>query len=230
MNDTVNTSTDQAETAATSNLPVNPNPFLETKEFKFGFRTMKDKDTGVETKRPDVEVKLAMPSFEGIVKILEGGGKPLDLLYSAMETLVKDRVKSDLGDDEKITTENFDPSKYLWDVIANEPESERKGRGIAKEVWDDFIKSYIADMPALTGKAISNIETQAKVLLVKFAPLKNHEDKERILQSFKTALTVYMNGSKDAEKYAACIEFLQDKADSMLKTNTAADLASNLGF
>jgi hypothetical protein len=50
-------------------------------------------------------------------------------------------------------------------------------------------------MPGLTGKPEENIKKQAAILAQKLNPLKNHEDKEKILPNFKQALTVYLNGA-----------------------------------
>jgi hypothetical protein len=98
-------------------------------------------------------------------------------------------------------------------------------------VWEDFIKSYITLMPGLTGKPEENIKKQAAILAQKLNPLKNHEDKEKILPNFKQALTVYLNGAgQDAETFAGCVEFLMNKADALLNAEKNADLMANLGF
>lgn len=226
---------DTATQVATSEIH-NPDPMHQVVELKFGFRKTTDKDTGVETKRPNVEVKLPILSFEGVVSVLKNAGTPegkkqYDLLMSAVQGVYESAIKDFLGDNPQITSENFPASQFTWDAIANQPESERRGRGIAKEVWEDFIKSYINVMPALTGKAKQNIEKQAAILAQKLNPLKNHEDKEKILPNFKQALTVYLNGAgEDAETYAACVEFLMNKADTLLTADKNADLMANLGF
>lgn len=214
----------------------NPDKFHQVIDLKFGFRTKKDEKTGVETKRPNVEVKLPILSFDGIVEVLkkagtEEGKKSYELLLAAVQGVYESAIKDFLGDNESVTSENFPFAQFTWDAIANQPESERRGRGIAKEVWDDFIKSYITVMPGLTGKPVQNIEKQAAILAQKLNPLKNHEDKEKILPNFKQALTVYLNGAgQDAETFAPCVEFLLNKADSLLNAEKNADLMTNLGF
>lgn len=215
---------------------TNPDPLHQTIDMKFGFRTQKDDKTGVETKRETVEAKLPVLSFDGIVNILrnantEEGKKAYDLLQSAVQQVYADAIKDYLGDNPEVTSTNFPYEKFTWDAIANQPESERRGRGIAKEVWEDFIKSYQAVMPGLTGKPQANIDKQAAILGQKLNPLKNHEDKEKILPNFKNALTVYMNGAgADAETYASCVQFLIEKADKILNSDKQANLAANLGF
>lgn len=239
----------QVETA-TLNIP-NPDKFHNSTEMRFGFRTVKDDKTGVETKREAVEIKLPVLNFEGIVHILQNyaqtkgnlesedaeakaaavsAKKQYDLLTSSIQSTYESSIKDFLGDNADVTSANFPYEKFTWEALANEPESERRGRGIAKEVWDAFIESYRKQMPALTGKKQENIDKQSAILAQKFNPLKNHEDKEKILPNFKQALTVYMNGASDAEQFAPCIQFLIEKADKILAADKNANLAENLGF
>lgn len=223
------------EPSAALNLP-NPDKFHAIQDMKFGFRTIKDDKTGTETKRPTVEVKLPVLNFDGIVAILQAAGteegkKSYDLLQAAIQDTYASAIKDFLADNPNVTSENFPYEQFSWEAIANQPESERKGRGIAKEIWEDFIKSYIAIMPGLTGKPVANIEKQAAILAQKLNPLKNHEDKEKILPNFKQALTVYLNGAgQDAETFASCVEFLSEKIDKILTADKNANLMENLGF
>lgn len=250
--------TEQAQVATTDkfagvNVP-SPDKFTHAVEMRFGFRTIEDKESGVKTKRQEVNVKLPVLNFDGVAQILtdyataanavqqnptdENAQKTLqlikpsyDLLMSAVQGVYESAIKDYLGDNEKVTTTDFPYDQFTWEAIANQPESERRGRGIAKEVWEDFLKSYINVMPGAMGKDKKVIEKQAAILGQKLNPLKNHEDKEKILPKFKDALTVYMNvAGEDAETYAACVDFLNKKIDNLLTANSNADLAANLGF
>lgn len=206
------------------------NPLVDYQDFSFTFRKTKDEETGVETKRPNVEVKLPVPSIEGIVDILQKGGKPLELLQSAVASVISDYVKSMLNDDATLTSDNFPVDAINWEAIANQPESERRGRGIAKEIWEDFIKSYLSIMPGLTGRTVEQVKRQAAILAAKLNPLKNHEKKDEILPKFKEQLSLYLNQAPDAEQFAPCVEFLLQKADNLLNADKDSNLASNLGF
>lgn len=206
------------------------NPLVDTVEFNFGFRKQKNDETGVETKRPNVELKVQVPSVEGIVDILTRGGKELELLQTAVRDQFDQYIKSILSDDDSLTSENFPIDSITWAAIANQPESERKGRGIAKEIWEDFIKSYLDHMPALTGRTLEQVKRQASILAAKLNPLKNHEKKEDILPKFKEQLTIYLNNAPEAETYAGCVEFLLKKADSLLNAEKESNLEANLGF
>lgn len=216
--------------AATGEIVVKHDKNHDLKDMKFGFRKVTDTDTGVETRRATVEVKLPVVSFEGIVAILQDGGKGLELLTQAVESVYSDYIKSLLAEDATITSENFPFDKVSWDAIANQPDAERRGRGIAKELWEDFFKDYIVTMPGLTGKTEKQVEKQAAVLAQKLNPLKNHEDKANLLPKFKDQLTVYLNGSKQAETFSECIDFLMKKADTLLNAEAESNLAANLGF
>jgi hypothetical protein len=243
------------EQSSATNIDIpNPDKFHHSIDMKFGFRTVKDEKSGVETKRDTVEVKLPVLNFDGVVRILQeyanaknaadadpenelakaafiSAKKSYDLLMGAVQGVYESAIKDYLGDNPGIKSENFPYDQFTWEAIANQPESERRGRGIAKEVWEDFIKSYIAVMPGLTGKKTENIEKQAAILAQKLNPLRNHEDKEKILPNFKNALTVYMNGAgADAEQFAPCVQFLLEKADKILNADKNANLLENLGF
>lgn len=232
----------------------NPDPNHNSVEMRFGFRTIKDEKSGVETKRPEVNVKLPVLNFEGVRSILQNyaqafsvveaepdnelakanllaATKEYDLLMSAVQSVYESKIKDFLGDNPAVTTQTFPYEQFTWNAIANEPESERRGRGIAKEIWDEFLKSYIAVMPAATGKTEANITKQAAILGQKLNPLKNHEDKDKILPKMKEQLAIYMNvAGNDAETFAPCVQFLMEKADKILNTEQQADLAANLGF
>lgn len=206
------------------------NPLVDTTDFNFGFRKQKNDETGVETKRPNVELKIGIPSVEGIVDILTRGGKELELLQSAVRDTFDAYIKSILSDDESLNSDNFPVDQVTWAAIANQPESERKGRGIAKEIWEDFIKSYLENMPGLTGRTLDQVKRQASILAAKLNPLKNHEKKEDILPKFKEQLTIYLNNAPDAEAYAGCVEFLLKKADVLMTAEKESNLEANLGF
>lgn len=212
-------------------IVLSRDPRFDLKDMKFSFRTVKDAETGVETKRPTVEVKLPVLSYEGIGDILMGSDvKAQELLLQAVESVYADYIKSLLAEDPTLTSDNFPFDKTTWESIANQPDAERRGRGIAKEIWEDFFKDYVAIMPSLTGKEAKFIEKQAAVLAQKLNPLKNHEKKAELLPKFKDQLTVYLNGAKNAETYVECVEFLMKKADALLNSDSESNLAANLGF
>lgn len=222
-------SQDQTQAAAVQ-VQANHNPLVDVKENTFTFRKTKDEETGVETKRPNIVAKLPVPSVEGLVKIMEGGGKGLELLLSAAEGIIVDYAKQLINDDPSITTENFPADAISWDIIANLPDTERRGRGIPKEMWEDFFKSYIETMPAVIGKSVDVVNKQAAIMAQKFQPLKNHEKKQDILPKFIEMLSLYASNSPDAEQFSGPIEFLLKKAEQFMTAENNTDLTANLGF
>ena len=224
----------EAQNQATENqaaIHANHDPKIDVKETTFNFRKSKDEETGVESKRASVIGKLRVPSIEGIIAILQDENtKGLELLQSAVEGVIVDYVKSALSDDATITTDNFNPELYTWDVIANLPDSDRRGRGIPKEVWEDFIKSYIETMPAIIGKSADVVKKQAAILAQKFQQLKNHEKKNELLPKFIEMLSLYVAHSPEAEQYSAPVEFLLKKAEQFMNADNNANLEEALGF
>lgn len=218
------------EQTESTGIVANHNPLVDVKEMTFNFRKVKNEETGVDSKRGSVTARISVPSVEGIIKILEEGGKGLELLQSAVEAILTDYAKQRLADDPSLTSANFPSDEITWDVIANLPETERKGRGIAKEVWEDFIKSYIETMPAVIGKPVEVVKKQASILAQKFQPLKNHEKKNDLLPKFMEMLTLYANSAPDAEQFTAPVEFLVKKAEEFMQADNSANLADNLGF
>lgn len=205
-------------------ITANFDKTLDEKEVKFNFRKVKDDATGLETKRPSVELKLLVPSVEGIIAILEAGGKQLELLQEAVADIVIQRARELISDAEDTTADNFPYAQLSWEVIANLPKAERKGRGIAKEVWEDFSKDYIATMPAVTGKSAEQVGNAAKILLNKFSAVKSNKP---VISLLKSQLGMYLNSSANAEQFSDCVEFLLQKAQTLLDADEAA-LLSNL--
>lgn len=205
------------------NIEANFNNLVDNREVKFNFRTTKDEATGLETKRPSVELTLPVPSVEGIIAILKAGGKGLELLQEAVADVVVARAREIVSDKEDATAENFPFADLAWAAIANLPKAERKGRGIPKETWDDFAKDYIAIMPAITGKTAEQVGNAAKLLLNKFNPVKTNKPVIKLLQ---TQLALYLNSSANADQYSDCVEFLMQKADTLLALDDAALLAN----
>lgn len=213
-----------SETQAQNNgqaIEANFNKLLDEKEVKFSFRTVKDEATGLESKRPTIEQKIPVPSIEGIIAILEAGGKQLEMLQEVVADVIYQRARELLADDEKLTEV---PVELLsWEVISNLPKAERKGRGIAKEVWDEFSKDYISVMPAVTGKTAEQVGNAAKIFLNKFSQVKTNKPVIKLLQA---QLALYLTSSPNAETFSECVEFLSNKADTLLQADEAALLAA----
>lgn len=222
MNDQVTETNAEAEVPAAV-IHANHNPLLDTKPTKFHFKSIKDEETGLATKRPTVEINLVVPSVEGIIDILQKGGKGLELLQEAVESVVQSRAREIINEKEDITEDNFPYEELLWEKIAHLPKAERRGGGIAKETWEEFAKDYIAVMPAVTGKSAEQVANAAKIFLNKFAAVKTNKP---VLKLLKEQITIYMNHSSSAESYSDCIDFLNNKADNLLNMDESALIAN----
>lgn len=210
--------------ALVTDIKVNYNFKVDVKPVKFNFKKNKDKDTGVETMRQPVELALPFPSMEGIVDILEGGGKGLELLVDAIEGVITDQARSIIAEDTAINAGNFPLDKVSWEFIANMPKAQRRGGGIPKEVWEGFATDYIAVMPEVTGKNVEQITNMAKILQNKLTQVRTNEP---VLQLVMEQLSVYADNSPNAEEFKECIEFLLNKADTFLNVSPE-DLLANL--
>lgn len=218
MSDT--TVVENAQQQVTKAAPPH-NPLIDYKDYKFSFR--KDKFGNV---RSAVEVKLPVPSVEGIAEIFNNGGKGLDYLVSLVHDSIAAHVRNILNDDndEKITSANFPYEQATWEAMVNTPEAERRGRGIPKEIWEAFAEDYIAQMPAVTGKSVDVVSLAAKHLLNKFQAVKTDKP---VLRKLKDYLAVYINQTPNAEQFVECVKFLDEKADTLLAADDSA-LLDNL--
>jgi hypothetical protein len=190
-------------------VPSTHDPKIDTVDFKFTFR----KDEYGNT-RPAVEVKVPVPSIEGLADIYNNGGKGLSILHGLVIQAISDHIRGLLNDDANITTTNFPYDKATWQALVDTPEAEKRGRGIPKEIWEAFLKDYVAQMPAVQNKTKEQVEAAGKLLYNKFQPVKTDKQVVALLKDY---VTIYMNQTPNAEEFADVIKFLMEKADTLLK-------------
>ena len=219
MSETQEQSQQVGTDAAHPAINVNYDKNLDTKEFKFYFR--KDE---LGNKRPQVELKLLVPSVEGIVRIMERGGKELELLLDTVADVIGEQARSIVDEQANSSQENFPMDKVTWEFIANLEKAARRGGGIPKEIWEAFGKDYTEIMPALTGKTPEQVGNAVKILLNKFAAVKTNKP---VLNRLKEQLSIYVSNSPNADQFTDCVEFLLNKADTLLNMSEA-DLLANL--
>tara|TARA_R110000868_G_scaffold326888_2_gene587886 strand:+ start:32 stop:676 length:645 start_codon:yes stop_codon:yes gene_type:complete len=213
-------------TENTSPILVNFDNKLDFKSAKFGFREVTDKDTGVKTKRATVELdKLPVPSVEGIVAILETGGKALELLLEAVADVVVQRARDVINDAENVTSDNFDYSLCDWNAIANLEKEDRRS-GISKETWEDFAAEYVEIMPAVSSTSKEQCANAAKIFVGKFSSIKTKKD---VIAKLKLRLAMFAEHSPKAAEFAECIDTLFKKADKLIQAKEES-LEDNLGL
>lgn len=215
-----------SETQTPAPILVNFDNKLDYKSAKFNFREVTDKDTGVKTKRASVELdKLPVPSVEGIVAILETGGKALDLLLEAVQDIITSRARDVINDNESVTSDNFEYASCDWNTIANLEKEDRRS-GISKETWDDFAVDYIEVMPAVSSTSKEQCANAAKIFVGKFTSIKTKKD---VIAKLKLRLAMYAEHSSKAAEFAECIDFLFKKADKLIQAKEES-LEDNLGL
>lgn len=203
---------------------------VDSKEFKFAFK--KDK---LGNKRATVEIKGLVPSVEGIINILQTGGKPLELLQEAMYDVIRSSIGADVSEDEKFSQTSYDTAtiqigevtypKYSWEGIANQPREDRRASSIPEEQWKAFSEDYLAVMPAVTNKTEEQIGNAIFVFNKKFSIVRT--DKPTITM-LKNQLALYAEHSKNAENFTDILELLLRKADVYLGSDDVQKLVANL--
>lgn len=222
-------------TDTTTAIAANYDKNTDAKPFKFGFK--KDK---LDNKRATVEVNGPVPSVEGIIAILQAGGKGLALLQDAMYDVVRGAIGADVSDDERYNQASLDAAvmtfknaageevsipKYSWEAIANQPKEDRRASSIDPTTWEAFAKDYIEVMPGVTGKTPEAVTNATVVYLKKFTLVKTNKE---VLGKLKDQLALYTEHSKNAEQYQEILDLLISKADGYLASNDVQMLVDNL--
>lgn len=188
---------------------------VEVKPTTFHFKATKD-DNGVTTKREPLELAVPYPTVSGIAKIIESGGKGLELLRDAIEKVIVARARQLISDDIELNATNFPTDQLSWEAIANLPKPERTGGGIPKEVWEEFAADYIDAMPGITGKEEEKVRNAAKLHVQKYSTIKTNKP---VLRALQEQLAIYAEKAPNAEEFVACIEFLDNKIEGLLNVS-----------
>jgi hypothetical protein len=214
--------TDQAITA-------NFDKTVDQKEIKFTFK--KDK---LGNKRPQVDLKVLVPSVEGIIAIIEAGGKPLELLLESVQDVIRDAISADVSDNEKFDQSTYDGTtitvgdktyhKYSFEGIAYQPKEDRRA-AIPEETWKAWAADYLKVMPGVTNKTEDQIGNAIFVFTKKFAPIKTDKPSLSLL---KQQLALYIEHSPEAENFTEILELLTRKVDMYLNADDMQKLIANL--
>lgn len=218
-------------------IAQDPTPLIVTSDMKFRFK--KDK---MDNQRPSFELKVALPSFDGIVTILQNGGKGLELLQEYMASAVRDALSNDVGEDETFNQETYNTAtityktkdaegkeievtvpKYSWDGIANAPKEDR--RKIDKTVVEAWAADYIEVMASVTKKAKEAITLAAEVFAKRLSPAKTNKP---VLEKLKQNLAIWMENTKKGEEFEEWVEVLNNKLDTYIKAKNPELLVENL--
>ena len=207
-----------------SAISENYNFDVDVQHVDFNFKKSVDKESGIETVRNTVALAMPYPSVNGIVTILQGGGKGLELLIDAVQNIVNAAARELLYADTSLTAATFPVDSVSWEFIANMPKAQRRGGGIPKETWEGFAADYCAVMPEATGKKLGQVTQAAKLLLARLAPVRTNEP---VLKLLVDQLTIYATASENIEEFQECVAFLLSKAEGFLNI-TDEELLENL--
>lgn len=188
----------------------------------FTFKKAKDKE-GVETMREALDIPVPYPSVEGIIDILDAGkGLGYDLLFQAVEAIVKAEAREIIHSDITLGAENFPYEKLSWAVIAAKPKAQRGG-GIAKEVWELFVKDYTTVMIEHSGKSVDQVNNAATLFKGKLSNVRTNKPALKLLVN---QLTIYADKTNALESMEEVVTFLLEKAETYLNVTDAELLAS----
>jgi hypothetical protein len=215
--------TSEEATQLAHDIKVNFDFDVNVKPVMFNFKKSKDKDTNIETVRKPVQLAVPYPSVQGVMAILEAGGKGLELLLEAMENVVNTNAREILYEDVTLTAASFPVDKLAWEFIANIPKVQRRGGGIPKDTWDAFCQDYCEVMPAAAGKTPEQCANAAKILGQKLQPVKTNE---AVIQLLVQQLAIYAEATPNLEEFSDCVEFLLAKAEAFMNVSEEELLAN----
>jgi hypothetical protein len=213
---------EEADPAAVINYDVG-HAYTINREFQFHFKKTTN-ELGEVEKRPTVKLVLPVPTLEGVVAALRDE-KQREYILEILAEQVKEAARQQVGDDEKPVNkqDELDVSKLTLQYLANVPKAQRTGGGIGKEVWEQFAADYMAVMPAATGKNADQVGNAVKLLVAKFNPVKTNK---KVIKFLREQLAVYAGATENLEDYAECVEFLDNKAETLLSANEEQLLAN----
>ena len=228
-------STDQVtEQTQDQEVAVDPNASYVNSKISFHFKTEKIRDAdgneiGEGKKHPTVDLNVPVPTAIGLAAILNlGDEKQTSLVLEAVKDIIYQRARDLMNElrarnednkDFEIKPEMINSYDLSWEVIANLPPAARRGGGIAKETWDEFVKDYRAVMPGVLGKKQEQVDKAAALFQSKFQKCRTNKP---VIQALLDFLAVWVTASPNKEVYLSCYEFLKEKGETLLKADEKA--------
>lgn len=205
-------------------------------KMKFSFKKRKNKDANgivigeIEAPKP---VELEIPLLSGIDDVaalinLEGADdatktKVHALIVEALNDVILGQVRDAVGNDVEAARDGKLPADtYDFVKIAILPPAERRGSGIADEIWDGFMADYVEVMQH-HGKTKEKAEMGAKLLRQRFSAVKGNKN---LIGALKQNLSTWYANTEKGEDFQTVYELLATKADSYLATDEEALLAA----
>lgn len=201
-------------------------PLYKEVEAKFSFKkqTVPD-ELGNIVKRPPVTVTFPVPTFDGVVRMMEMP-KVTNFILDLVEDAIRDQVRAQLNESENpaMRQEDLDMSKLTLDYIANMSRAERTGSGISTEAWGEWEKDYVSTMvpirAATENNAAERVGKAAKLFTQKFNPCRTDKP---VLEFLQKQLAVWATNSPNVEDHSEVFTFLDNRVGTLLnkeQTNT----------
>lgn len=204
-----------SETQVQNNLPNT----YSMQAVKFRFK--KDK---LGNQRPSIEMKMPVPTAEGVVEILtKGDKKQWDLVEEALYEVVRGTLAGFVAE-ESFDPAKFDVSKLFWEAIANMPKEDRRSSSIPEEQWNAFVSAYLEVMPSVTKKTPEQIENATKLFVRKLAPVKSDKG---VVGKLKDQLALFAQ-QPQAEQFSDILELLLKRCETYLSADDMAAIVGNL--
>lgn len=210
---------------------IEPPRTVATK-ISFSFKTTTDPDTKEKNeKRPTIELMLPFVTFEGLIEALSSDDKKQqEFILNVVNDEITRAARQQVSPTEDLvkpvnSQDELDLDKLSIKYLANMPPSERRGGGIAKEVWEAFGKDYIGVMTSVGNKTLEQAQNAAILLVRKLNTVKTRKP---VLEYLDKHLDFYTAHTENLEDYKEVVEFLKGKAEVYLKMDDETLLA-NLG-
>lgn len=187
----------------------------------FSFRTKKDQETGVETKRASVVLDVPTLEVEDLISILEAPeSKEYKLVFEVLNSVFEERAREILAEKEEITSsEDFPMEELSWSKIANIPPAQRGQRGISKELWEEFYAKWYSVMTG-AGLAEKLVENQVAALKDKLKVFRMRED---MLKGILARISQFHGLIENDPYFAPCVADLTRKANDFIQVLNAED-------
>lgn len=213
--------TDQATITAPASVADSATSHVVNTVQKYFFK--KDK---LGNRRPTLELPTPTATPSLVADIYNRGGKGLELLMESVNAIFADHVRMQLNDESKpvMKPEELDYNKLDYWYIASIPPAERKGAGIATEVWELFSADYSTVMVGKIDKTAEQIATAATLFVKRLAPVKWRKPVLRQLQQY---LDLWYSHTTEAEQFSEVYKFLSGKITEFLELKEE-DAAMNI--
>lgn len=197
------------------------------KRIKFGFKEKKVDGVKTGVRRAALELNIPVPSLADILSAITADttGKVGALVEELVQDCVYGQAREQINENEHITQDSLALGKLSITAIANMEKKERRGAGIAKEVWEEFKQDYIDVMTKKTDKPLDKVELAADLFVNRLQKVKTMKD---VVAALKDQLAIWFSNTEQKEEFSEVYEFLDGKADTFLKADES-DMLKKLG-